>query len=108
MSLSQVPSILRARWRSALAAFAAVLGLAIAFTLWLPSQYTATAAVVLDVKSPAPSARVGLPGMTVYSYMGTQVDVLQSERVVLQAMRAFQADKRPSLRAAWQEQTVGR
>ena len=67
MSLSQVLSILRARWRSALAAFAAVLGLAIAFTLWLPSQYTATAAVVLDVKSPDPIAGVVLPGMTVSS-----------------------------------------
>jgi chain length determinant protein EpsF len=108
MSLSQVFSILRARWRSAVAAFAIVMGLAIAFTLWLPSQYTATAAVVLDVKSPDPIAGVVLPGMTVSSYMGTQADVLQSERVVLQAIRALQTDKSPSLRAAWQEQTDGR
>ena len=108
MSLSQVFSILRARWRSAVAVFAIVMGLAIAFTLWLPSQYTATAAVVLDVKSPDPIAGVVLPGMTVSSYMGTQVDVLQSERVVLQAIRALQADKSASLRAAWQEQTEGR
>ena len=108
MSLSQILSILRARWRSAAVVFAAVVGLVAAFTLLLPKKYTATAAIVLDVKSPDPIAGVVLPGMTVSGYMATQVDVLQSERVVLRALHALHAERDPELRDAWQAQTEGR
>ena len=108
MSLSQVFLILRARWRSAALVFAIVVGLVTAVTLLLPKKYAAIASVVLDVKSPDPIAGVVLPGMTVSSYMGTQVDVLQSERVILQAVRLLQADKDPELRAEWQMKTEGR
>ena len=108
MTLSQILLILRARWRSAALVFVLIIGLAVAFTLSLPKMYAATAAVVLDVKSPDPIAGVVLPGMTVSGYMATQVDVLQSERVVLRAIHAMRIDQDPELRAAWQEQTEGR
>ena len=108
MSLTQILSILQARWRSALIVFMLVLGLVAAFTWLLPKKYTASAAVVLDVKSPDPIAGVVLPGMTVSGYMATQVDVLQSERVVLRALRALHTNEDPELRAAWQAQTEGR
>lgn len=108
MNPSQLLLILRARWRSALLVFAAFVLLVVAFTLNLPKQYTASAAVVLDVKSPDPIAGVVLPGMNVSSYMATQVDVLRSERVVLRAIRAMKLDQDAELRAVWQEQTEGR
>ncbi|MEP6875372.1 MAG: chain length determinant protein EpsF [Burkholderiales bacterium] len=108
MSLSQYLSILQARWRSAVVVFILIVGLVAAFTLLLPRKYTASAAVVLDVKSPDPIAGVVLPGMTVSGYMATQIDVMQSERVALLALRALHLDKDPDLRAAWQEQTDGR
>jgi len=108
MSLSQILSILHARWRSAVVVFLLVIGLVAALTLLLPKKYTATASVVLDVKSPDPIAGVVLPGMTVSGYMATQVDVLQSDRVVLRALRALKLNEDPDLRAAWQDQTDGR
>jgi len=107
MSFFQLNLILRARWRSALVAFLVCLGLVAAFTWMKRKTYVATAAVVLDVKSPDPIAGVVLPGMTVSGYMGTQVDVLQSERVILRAVQSLGLDKNEETRAAWREQTDG-
>lgn len=101
MTLSQLLSILSARWRSALIAFGVILGLAAALTIFLPKKYTASAAVILDVKSPDPIAGVVLPGMTVSGYMATQVDVLQSERVMLRAISTLGSDQDPELRTEW-------
>ena len=108
MTLAQALTVLRARRRAALLTFLCVFGLVLLGTLAQPKAYTATATVVLDVKSPDPIVGVVLPGMTVSSYMATQVDVLQSERVVLAALRTLQADKDPQLRDQWQGRTQGR
>ena len=108
MSLSQIFSILRVRWRSAVVVFLLVVGLVAALTLLMSKKYTGIASVVLDVKSPDPIAGVVLPGMTVSGYMATQVDVLQSDRVVLGAVRALRLNQDPDLKAAWQDSTEGR
>jgi succinoglycan biosynthesis transport protein ExoP len=108
MNLSQVLLVLGARWRSALVVFLAVVALVVAVNMSLPKKYTATSSVVLDVKSPDPIAGVVLPGMTVSAYMGTQVDVLQSERVMLKAIGAMGTAKDAALRERWQQQTEGR
>src|SRR5438552_18463461 len=107
MTLSQIALILRARWRSAIVTFLLILGLVAAITLLLPRSYTGSGAVVLDVKSPDPIAGVVLPGMVVSSYMATQVDVMQSERVIRRALRALKLDKDADLRAVWQDVTEG-
>jgi protein tyrosine kinase modulator len=107
MTLSQIFLILRARWRSALVTFALLMGLVVAVTLLLPRSYTGTGSVVLDVKSPDPVAGVVLPGMVVSSYMATQVDVMQSERVIRRAIRMLKLDKDADLRAVWKEVTEG-
>jgi len=107
MTLSQIFLILRARWRSALVTFAVLMGLVVAVTLLLPRSYTGTGSVVLDVKSPDPVAGVVLPGMVVSSYMATQVDVMQSERVIRRAIRMLKLDKDADLRAVWKEVTEG-
>ena len=108
MSLSQILSILRVRWRSAIVVFLLIVGLVTALTLLMSKKYTGIASVVLDVKSPDPIAGVVLPGMTVSGYMATQVDVLQSDRVVLGAVRALRLNQDPDLKAAWQDSTEGR
>jgi len=108
MSLSQILSILRVRWRSAIVVFLLIVGLVAALTLLMSKKYTGIASVVLDVKSPDPIAGVVLPGMTVSGYMATQVDVLQSDRVVLGAVRALRLNQDPDLKAAWQDSTEGR
>jgi uncharacterized protein involved in exopolysaccharide biosynthesis len=46
--------------------------------------------------------------MMVSRYMATQVDVIQSERVVLHALKALHADKDAALKDNWLRQTGGR
>lgn len=107
LTLSQIVNILRARWKSAFAVFIAVILLAVGATLAMSNKYSASAAVVLDVKSPDPIAGVVLPGMTGVSYMGTQIGVVQSERVALRAIDKLKLDSKPAWREQWQAATDG-
>ncbi len=107
MTLTQLFVVLRARWRFALLVLALVVALVAAATLLRTPQYTALASVVLDVKSPDPIAGVILPGMTVPGYMGTQLGVLQSERVALRAVQSLNLEADPRWQQRWRDETRG-
>lgn len=107
MTLVQFFSILRARWKVMLLVLgAAVLGTA-AVNLLLPKSFTSTAAVLVDVKSPDPIAGIIFPGMSSPSYMATQVDVIQSDRVSQQVVRALHINESAAMREQWREATKG-
>jgi succinoglycan biosynthesis transport protein ExoP len=111
MSLTQLLVVLAGRWRSAAFIACIALGLVAVATavMWFVApRFTATAALMLDVKSPDPIAGSTLPGATMPTYMGTQVDVLYSERVGLRVIDALKLDRDPELRADWQDDTGGR
>lgn len=111
MSLTQLLVVLGGRWRSAVLAACLVLGLVAAGSalLWFfAPRYTASAALVLDVKSPDPIAGVTMPGATIPTYMATQIDVLYSERVGLRVIDALRLDRDPELHADWLDETSGR
>lgn len=108
MTLSQLIVILRARWRSGLLVFSAVVSSIVVASLLLPKQYTATASIVVDVKSPDPIAGMVLTGALTSSYMATQIDIMQSERVALQALRSLRLNESTELRDQWREETEGR
>lgn len=80
-----------------------------AVSLYLPKQYTASAAVVVDIKAPDllnnqnPLNAGWIPG-----YMATQVDVLGSERVAQHALRKLGLDENVLWRDQWMEKTQGR
>ena len=63
---------------------------ALAVSLLLPKQYAATASVVVDIKSRS-IAGVVMPGMAMPSYMATQLDIINSQRVAPRR----QAEHRP-------------
>ncbi|MFM9916806.1 MAG: chain length determinant protein EpsF [Rhizobacter sp.] len=107
MTLSQILVVLRARWRSAFLALAAVVIAVAAASLWRTPQFMATASVVLDVRSPDPIAGVVLPGTNVVGYMATQLGVMQSERVALRALQSLRIDQDPQLRQKWTDATGG-
>ena len=107
MSRTQLIIVLKARWLSAVLVLVTIVAVVVAVSRLLPSKYTATAAVVLDVKSPDPIAGMVLPGMMVSGYMATQVDVLRSERVALRAIDALKLDQDSGLRSKWQLETQG-
>jgi succinoglycan biosynthesis transport protein ExoP len=107
MTFSQLLTILKARWKLMTSVFMGVVLSVLLLNLVLPSQYTAVAAVVIDVKSPDPIAGMVLPGMMTPGYIATQLDVIQSERVARGVVRQLRLNENPTLREQWQEQTKG-
>jgi polysaccharide biosynthesis transport protein len=105
MTFNQLLTILRARWVLLASIFFGVVLSVLVLSLILPKKYTATAAVVIDVKSPDPMVGMVLPGMMAPGYIATQLDVLQSERVVKKAIKKLGIDQSPLIRTQWAEAT---
>ena len=106
MTITQLFSILRARWRVSLAVFVSVLVVVVGVTLLLPKQYKAIASVVIDAK-PDPVSAMMYPGMLSPSFMATQVDVIKSDRVGLKVVRNLKLAENPQIREQWLEATKG-
>ncbi len=107
VTLRQFLGILRARWMLALGVFALALAVAAALTWLLPKKYSATTQLVLDIKSPDPIAGAVYPALTLPSYMATQVDIIESDRVALRVVRGLKMSENPSMRSQWQDDTKG-
>jgi chain length determinant protein EpsF len=107
MSFSQFFAILRARWISALVVLLVTVGATVGISLVLPKQYTATANVLVDMRSPDPIAGMVLGGMVPSSYMATQVDIIQSDRVTRRVIAALRLTENPQLRNDWMDATGG-
>ena len=106
MTFAQFLSILRARKWLALLVFALVVVTALATSLLLPKNYTAAASVVVDFK-PDPLTAGNFGGSPPLALMATQVDVINSERVALRAIRTLKLADNPKVREQWMEATDG-
>jgi polysaccharide biosynthesis transport protein len=104
MTPQQLFAILKARWLVVFLVFMAVVGTTSTITLMADKQYTATAAVVLDVKSPDPLNGAMLMAT---GYMATQVDIIKSDRVAKLVVKTLKLDTSPAIRTQWQEATKG-
>jgi succinoglycan biosynthesis transport protein ExoP len=105
MTFEQLLAILRARWLIAVSVFALIVGTVGVFTWLMPKTYTATASVLVDVKSPDPIAG-GVPqGIMAPSYLMTQIDVISSMRVAQRVVARLKLTEVPSLRQKWVEST---
>lgn len=107
MTFEQLFSILKARWLIAIGTFVLVLGTVSAVTLLKDKDYTATASVVVDIKSPDPIAGVVLSGAASPSYLMTQIDVITSQRVALKVVNDLKLNEIPTLRDNWMKATKG-
>ena len=108
MTPQQFFLILRARYKVALITLLVTMTIAIAITILLPKQYTANAAVVLDVKSPDPVSGQMLSGMIAPGYMATQIDIINSQRVAQQVAKLLPKGEGTWIRRQWQEDTEGK
>jgi chain length determinant protein tyrosine kinase EpsG len=106
MSLAQYLAILSARWRGALLLFVLTVGASVAVSLLLPKQYSATASVVVDFK-PDPVTAMTYGSLPPPGLMGTQVEILQSERVARLVIRNLKLVDSPQVREQWIEDTAG-
>lgn len=105
MSLGQFFSILLARWKVVLAVFVLTVGSVVAVSLLLPKKYTATASVVVDMRAPDPLVGMVLGGTP--SYLTTQLQIVQSERVALRVVRNLKLTEASQIRDQWKEATGG-
>jgi chain length determinant protein EpsF len=108
MTLQQFLLILWARRRLVLAIFLSTVVLGTVITLLLPEEYVASADVLLDVKSPDAVAGVVMPGLMAPSYMATQVDIINSDRVATRTIKLLHMDENPTIRQQWQDATEGK
>jgi polysaccharide biosynthesis transport protein len=108
MSFSQFLAILRARWRSAVSVLLTTFALVLLASLLMTKQYTASAAMVVDVRSPDPVAGVSPVTLTIPNYMATQLDILNSSRVAKRTIRNLKLAQSPQLREQWEEATESR
>ena len=106
MTLQQFLLILKARLWVALLAMVLTVATTVAVSLYLPKQYTASAAVVIDVKSPDAINGMVMGGNPA-SYMATQVDIINSDRVAQAVVRNLRLDQNPTVREQWQQDTQG-
>jgi chain length determinant protein EpsF len=107
MTLSQFFAILRARWISILIVMLITVGSTVSASLVLPKKYTATASVLVDLRSPDPILGMAMGSIMAPSYMATQVDVIQSERVARRVVIMLRLTENPQLRTDWQMDTGG-
>lgn len=108
MSFSQIIAILRARWGIVASIISLALLSTLALNMILNKRYTATAVVMLDIKSPDPVAGMVLPGMMSPTYMATQGDVVKSQRVLDRVITNLKLDVNPQFQALWQSTTKGK
>ncbi len=108
MTPRQFLLILRARYKLALLIFALTVAITVGVSLAMTRQYTASAALVVDVKSPDPVTGLMLQGMMASGYMSTQLDIINSDRVAKAVVKLLRLDESAAIRQQWQEDTQGK
>ena len=108
MTLYQFLTLLRARFKIVLLMLLGTVAVIVAASLVLPKRYTATAAVVLDVKSPDPITGTMLHAMVMPGYMATQRDIITSDRVAQKVVKLLKLDEMPGRKEQWLQSTQGK
>jgi chain length determinant protein EpsF len=108
MNLEQLLLALKARYRIVVATTLVTLCAALAVTLLTPKMYTASSAVVIDVKYADPIAGSVSPAWQQPSFMATQLDIINSERVASRVVKMLKLDQQPDVDAEWRKATDGK
>jgi len=108
MTIQQFLLILKARFKVILLVLLVTLAATVAVSLWLPKQYTASSALVIDVKSPDQVTGLMLQGMMAPGYMATQIDIINSDRVAAAVVKLLKLDTKPAVQQQWQDATQGK
>ena len=103
MTLHQFLLILRAQWRIAVYIFVGIVSAVLVLSLIWPKQYTATASVVVDIKSDpvAMASNAALVGQQATTYVNTEADIISSERVAQRVVKTLRLDQQPEARKRW-------
>ncbi|HZY18403.1 MAG TPA: GNVR domain-containing protein [Ramlibacter sp.] len=106
MSFERFVEVLRARWKLALAIWLAVVSAAALVSVVAAPQYTATAAMMVEPRTPDPLLGGPIPtGMP--NHLPTEIEVVRSERVALSVVGMLKLQDDPRWRARWIARTEG-
>jgi succinoglycan biosynthesis transport protein ExoP len=108
MTFQQFLLILRARYKIVLLIFVLTVVSVVAISLIQTKQYTASAAVVVDVKSPDPMSGQVLQGLATSSYMSTQIDIINSDRTAKAVVKLLRLEDNPAWRQQWTQVAKGK
>ena len=109
MTASQLLLVLKARLGLVILLVVATLGVGILASYLLPKKYLATAAVLVDVRSPDPlSSLIDRGAIPVPSLLAAQVDILKSERVSQRVIAMRKMDQDPAILEQWKKATDGK
>lgn len=106
MTISQLVSILLARWKIIIAMIVIGGSLAAGITATLPTKYKAVATVVLDFKGQDPVLGILMQNAG-SSSVGTQIDIIKSKRTAIEAIRILKVLESPVLRKQFIDSTKG-
>jgi chain length determinant protein EpsF len=108
MTISQFLYVLLARWKAIAFVFTAAVATAVVLSFVLPPKYEATATVVLDFKGTDPILGILLPGQAGSGYLPTQLDIIHSKRVAIEAARIMKLADSPFVRQQFLDATGGK
>lgn len=107
MTFQQILLILRARWAVIVGVFALTVVAITAVTLLMPKTYSATASVVVDVKTPDLLTGIATPQGLNTGVMATQMDIIRSLRVAKEVVTMLKLDDSPDVINKWRDATNG-
>jgi chain length determinant protein EpsF len=107
LNLRQTLLILRLRWPLVLGIFALVMVVAFAVSLRMPKKYTAETSLLLDVRAD-PLVATLAPSIASREFLGTQVEIIQSDRLAGRVVKMLGLTDGPAAVAQWRQATQGR
>ncbi|MEO5573574.1 MAG: chain length determinant protein EpsF [Gammaproteobacteria bacterium] len=109
MNLQRLLLILRSRIWFIVFTFGITVASALILSLLMPKTYTASTSMVIDFKSGDDPLTGGLfPAQMVAGYMATQLDIIASHKVALEAVDKLKLDKNPEAREQFEKATEGK
>ncbi|MBS1190921.1 MAG: chain length determinant protein EpsF [Rhodocyclaceae bacterium] len=106
MNLQQILLIVWARRKAALLTLLATVTLTTLVSLVMPKQYVASSSVVLDIK-PDPVGGIMVPGAGSPSFLATQMDIIESDRVATRVVKLLRLGQNPEAVESWRGATGG-
>lgn len=109
MNLPKLLMILRSRIGIIVFTFAITVISTVLISVLMPKTYTASTSMVIDFKGgDDPLAGTLLPAQMVPGYMATQLDIISSHKVALDAVDKLKLDKSPEAREQFEKATGGK
>jgi chain length determinant protein EpsF len=107
LNLRQVLLILRLRWPLVLALFVLVMAVAFVVSLRMPKKYTAETSLLLDIRAD-PLVATLMPSIASREFLGTQVEIIQSDRLAGRVAKSLGLTDGPAAVEQWRQSTQGR